>query len=72
MGAARHFLRTALADKTEEERYRLLQPTLEVNTKHPIINKLYDLKSSNADLARLVTEQVGDISLGWSQMSVNP
>lgn len=31
MGAARHFLRTTLADKSQEERLRLLQPTLELN-----------------------------------------
>lgn len=31
MGAARHFLRTSLAEKSQEERYRLLQPTLEIN-----------------------------------------
>ena len=31
MGAARHFLRTTLADKSQEERLRLLQPTLEIN-----------------------------------------
>lgn len=31
MGSARHFLRTTLADKSQEERYRLLQPTLEIN-----------------------------------------
>ena len=58
MGAARHFLRTALADKSEEERIRVLQPTLEINTSHPIIYKLHTLRESNPDLARLVTEQV--------------
>ena len=31
MGAARHFLRTTLADKSQDERLRLLQPTLELN-----------------------------------------
>jgi len=39
MGAARHFLRTTLADKSEEERYRILQPTLEINPSHPIVKK---------------------------------
>jgi len=59
MGAARHFLKTTLADKSEEERYRVLQPTLEVNPSHPIIRKLYTLKNSDPDLAKLVSSQVG-------------
>ena len=59
MGAARHFLRTTMADKSEEERLRVLQATLEINPKHPIITKLYQIKSNDADLARLVAEQVG-------------
>jgi len=63
MGAARHFLKTALADKTDEEKFRVLQPTLEINPSHPIIKKLYSLKSSNAELARLVAEQVYDNSM---------
>ena len=59
MSAARHFLRTTMADKSEEERLRVLQETLEINPKHPIITKLYQIKSNDADLARLVAEQVG-------------
>jgi TNF receptor-associated protein 1 len=63
MGAARHFLKTALADKTDEEKFRVLQPTLEVNVAHPIMKKLYSLKSTNSELARLVAEQVYDNSM---------
>src|ERR1043165_135040 len=64
MGAARHFLKTALADKTDEEKFRVLQPTLEVNAAHPIMKKLYSLKSTNSELARLVAEQVcGGVNL---------
>ena len=58
MGAARHFLKTTLADKSDAERYRILQPTLEINPKHPIITKLYSIKSQDPDLARLLCEQV--------------
>lgn len=63
MGAARHFLKTALADKSDEEKFRVLQPTLEINASHPLIKKLYTLKSSNSDLARLVAEQLYDNSM---------
>ena len=58
MGAARHFLKTSLADKSEEEKFRILQPTLEINPTHTIIKKLYSLKGSDSELARLIAEQV--------------
>lgn len=58
MGAARHFLRTTLADKSQDERYRLLQPTLEINPSHKLIRKLFLLKESDPDLGRLLAEQL--------------
>ncbi|KAL5012054.1 hypothetical protein ScPMuIL_010605 [Solemya velum] len=60
MGSARHFLRTTLADKSQEERFRLLQPTLEINPSHPLIKRLSSLQQSDAALAKLVTEQLYD------------
>jgi TNF receptor-associated protein 1 len=63
MGAARHFLKTALADKTDEEKFRVLQPTLEINAAHAIIKKLHSLKASDPELARLVAEQIYDNSM---------
>lgn len=59
MGAARHFLRTSLADKSDEEKLRLLQPTLELNPSNPIIVRLHTLKQTDPELAKLVAEQVG-------------
>ena len=47
--------------KSDEERYQILQPTLELNPKHAIIRKLHDLKSSNPELAKLVADQVKDL-----------
>ncbi|KAI0219003.1 Heat shock protein 75 kDa, mitochondrial [Lamellibrachia satsuma] len=63
MGAARHFLKTTLAGKSEEEKYRILQPTLEINLSHPIICKLNSLKNSDPTLAKLVADQVYDNAL---------
>jgi len=60
MGAARHFLRTTLADKTDEERYRILQPVLEVNYEHPIIETLSKLKNTNPEVASLLIHQLYD------------
>ncbi|XP_035680960.1 heat shock protein 75 kDa, mitochondrial-like [Branchiostoma floridae] len=63
MGAARHYLRTAFAGQSEAERWKFLQPTLEINSSHPIMLKLSELKSSDPELARLVAEQVYDNAL---------
>ncbi|XP_033742457.1 heat shock protein 75 kDa, mitochondrial-like isoform X1 [Pecten maximus] len=60
MGSVRHFLRTTLADKSEEERYRVLHATLEINPSHPLIKKVHDLQKNNTDLGRLVAEQLFD------------
>ncbi|KAM3916303.1 heat shock protein 75 kDa, mitochondrial [Leptodactylus fuscus] len=58
MGAARHFLRTQQLAKTNEERAQLLQPTLEINTGHPLIKKLSQLKDTDQDLAALLLDQI--------------
>ncbi|XP_052796760.1 heat shock protein 75 kDa, mitochondrial-like [Mya arenaria] len=60
MGSARHFLRTTFADKSQEERFRLLQPTLEINPCHPLIKKLNTLQSEDQYLAKLLAEQLYD------------
>ncbi|ELU01706.1 hypothetical protein CAPTEDRAFT_223831 [Capitella teleta] len=60
MGAARHFLNTNLSDKSTEEKLRILQPNLELNPSHPIIRKLYTLKSTDDTLARLLADQLFD------------
>ncbi|KAF4518739.1 hypothetical protein B566_EDAN006142 [Ephemera danica] len=58
MAAARHFVRTQSHQLTEEARYSLLQPRLEINPKHPVIKKLSTLTESNPRLAELVTQQL--------------
>lgn len=65
MGAARHFLKTALADRSEEEKFKVLQPTLEVNPSHPLIVCLHKLKADDPELAKLLAEQVADWSIDW-------
>ncbi|XP_033631452.1 heat shock protein 75 kDa, mitochondrial-like isoform X1 [Asterias rubens] len=60
MGAARHFLRTALKNRSEEEKLQLLQPTLELNGSHAIVQKLFNLKTKEPVLAKLLAEQVYD------------
>ncbi|XP_059179158.1 heat shock protein 75 kDa, mitochondrial-like [Physella acuta] len=60
MGSARHFLRTTLADKSQDERLRLLQPTLEINPSHPLIVKMHKLMASDPELGTLLAEQLYD------------
>lgn len=58
MAAARHFVKTSLQSFSEEERYRLLEPTLEINLDHPIIAKLAGLRSSEPELAKKLARQI--------------
>ncbi|XP_057375330.1 heat shock protein 75 kDa, mitochondrial-like [Daphnia carinata] len=58
MGAARHFVRTQSQSVPEEQRYKLLQPQLEINPKHPIITKMHKLKDENPGLATLLANQL--------------
>merc|ERR1711976_806348 len=55
MSSARHFIKTQGANFSEEQRFNILQPTLEINPDHPIMKKLQDLKTTNP---KLVTEQL--------------
>jgi TNF receptor-associated protein 1 len=75
MGAVRHFLRTTLADKTPEEKLKILRAKLEINPAHPLIKKLFALQSRAAaasgtpeatdleELCRLLCEQLYENAL---------
>ena len=58
MAAARHFIKTQGANFSEEQRYNILQPQLEINPSHPIIKKLSEIRKTNPKLASLVAEQL--------------
>nr|XP_026491449.1 heat shock protein 75 kDa, mitochondrial isoform X1 [Vanessa tameamea] len=58
MAAARHFIRTQAQNLSEENRFALLRPQLEINAKHPIIKKLHKLINSDKDLANMVAVQL--------------
>ncbi|CAH0628971.1 unnamed protein product [Chrysodeixis includens] len=58
MAAARHFVRTQAQNLSEENRFALLRPHLEINPKHAIIKKLHKLLSSDKLLADMVAEQL--------------
>ncbi|EAT48688.1 AAEL000301-PA [Aedes aegypti] len=58
MAAARHFIKTQSHNMSEEHRYALLQPQLEINPKHPIIKKLHKLTTTDPELAELLARQL--------------
>ncbi|XP_044761878.1 heat shock protein 75 kDa, mitochondrial [Coccinella septempunctata] len=58
MAAARHFIRTQSHQLSEERRYAILQPRLEINPRHAIIKKLYKLMKENPQLAELLVKQL--------------
>ncbi|KAL4230152.1 TNF receptor-associated protein 1 [Mactra antiquata] len=72
MGSARHFLRTTFADKSPEERFRLLQPTLEINPSHPLIKQLSQLQASDPYLAKLLAEQLYDNAMVTAGLMDDP
>ncbi|XP_023952390.2 heat shock protein 75 kDa, mitochondrial [Bicyclus anynana] len=58
MAAARHFIRTQAQNLSDENRFALLRPQLEINPKHPIIKKLHKLTNSDKELANMVAQQL--------------
>ncbi|CAG9090761.1 unnamed protein product [Plutella xylostella] len=72
MAAARHFVRTKAQDMSEENRFALLQPQLEINAKHPIIKKLHKLLSSDKDLANMVSQQLFSNAMVTAGLVMDP
>lgn len=63
MAAARHFVRASLQSLPEDQKYKLLAPTLEINLGHPIMKKLSALHRTDHKLAQLISEQLVDNAL---------
>ncbi|XP_055933802.1 heat shock protein 75 kDa, mitochondrial-like [Argiope bruennichi] len=63
MSAARHYIRTTLHAMSEEQRYKILEPTLELNLSHPIIKKMNSIRNDNSKLAELLAHQVFDAAM---------
>ena len=60
---ARHFLHGRMANDmkiTDEMKFSLIAPCLELNPKHPIVRKLSGLIDKDAQLASLVLKQVNE------------
>ncbi|OCT61676.1 heat shock protein 75 kDa, mitochondrial [Xenopus laevis] len=72
MGAARHFLRTQQLAKTSEERAQILQPTLEINTGHALIKKLWQLKDGDQELAKLLLDQIYENAMIAAGLNEDP
>ncbi|XP_045492318.1 heat shock protein 75 kDa, mitochondrial [Colias croceus] len=72
MAAARHFIRTQAQSLSEENRFALLRPQLEINAKHPIIKKLHKLISSDKDLANMVAQQLFSNAMVTAGLVMDP
>jgi len=72
MGAVRHFLRTSLADKTEEERLKLMEAVLELNATHPLIVRLGALRHTDSRLADLLCQQLLDNAMTTAGLLQDP
>ncbi|XP_076178882.1 TNF receptor associated protein 1 isoform X2 [Ptiloglossa arizonensis] len=63
MASARHFVRTNSYEIDEEMRYSVLQPRLEINPNHPLIQKLCQLIKTESKLADLLIKQLFNNSM---------
>lgn len=72
MASARHFIKTQSHQLTEDNRYALLQPVLEINPKHPIIKKLHKLITSDEKLASLLAQQIFSNALTTAGLVEDP
>lgn len=72
MAAARHFIRTQAQNLTEENRFALLRPQLEINAKHPIVKKLHKLMSTDKELANMVAQQLFSNAMVTAGLVMDP
>ncbi|CAK1578248.1 unnamed protein product [Parnassius mnemosyne] len=72
MAAARHFIRTQAQNLSEENRFALLRPQLEINAKHPIVKKLHKLISSDKELANMVSQQLFSNAMVTAGLVMDP
>ncbi|CAG9791894.1 unnamed protein product [Diatraea saccharalis] len=72
MAAARHFIRTQAQNLSEENRFALLRPQLEINAKHPIIIKLHKLVSTDKELANMVAQQLFSNAMVTAGLIMDP
>lgn len=72
MGAARHFIRTQAQNLSEENRFALLRPQLEINARHPIIKKLHKLMSNDKELADMVAQQLFSNAMVTAGLVMDP
>ncbi|CAF4954977.1 unnamed protein product [Pieris macdunnoughi] len=72
MAAARHFIRTQAQNLSEENRFALLRPQLEINAKHPIIKKLHKLISSDKELANMIAQQLFSNAMVTAGLVLDP
>jgi hypothetical protein len=59
MGAIRHFIKTNLLQKDKAQNlFSMIDLSLEINPRNPLIKALFNLHTKDEELAKLLAEQV--------------
>lgn len=72
LGAVRHFLQTSMQKIPEEEKWRLMQTTFEVNPSHDLVRNLHALRTRDPQLAELVAIQLFDNAMVEAGLADDP
>ncbi|XP_063728271.1 heat shock protein 75 kDa, mitochondrial-like [Symsagittifera roscoffensis] len=71
MSMSRHMLLTTLADRSEDEKLKFLHAELELNSSHPVVKKVVELKESDPETSKLLARQVLDNALVAAGLSTD-
>jgi len=72
LGAVRHFLQTSMAKIPEEEKYRMMQCSFEVNPTHDLVKSLHRLRTEDPQVAELVALQLFDNAMVEAGLADDP
>lgn len=72
LGAVRHFLQTSMAKIPEEEKWKIMQCSFEVNPAHEIVKNLFSLRTKDPQLAELVALQLYDNAMVEAGLADDP
>jgi len=72
LGAVRHFLQTSMAKIPEEEKWRMMQVSFELNPTHGLVKSLYRLRTEDPQVGELVALQLFDNAMVEAGLADDP
>jgi len=72
LGAVRHFLQTSMAKIPEEEKWRMMQCSFEVNPTHSLVKGLHRLRTTDPQVGELVALQLFDNAMVEAGLADDP